>query len=182
LESDSSPSFIVETPLHTFEIQADSIERLTRAICAGLGLPDYEVSWGFIDQDEMKALNQQYREKDRSTDVLSFPQEQWEEPLHFADPTWPLANARDHEDQPPQILGDVIISPEDALANAQSIGHSLDRETAFLLVHGILHLCGHDHMEEEEEQRMIAEQQAIMAFLERAEQSPLWTGCCEVKG
>ncbi|HET9241491.1 MAG TPA: rRNA maturation RNase YbeY [Oligoflexus sp.] len=182
MESDSGPSFIVETPLHTFQIQAETIERLTRAICAGLGLPDYEVSWDFIDQDEMRSLNQQYRDKDRSTDVLSFPQEEWDEPLHFTAPSWPLPDNADNEDEPPQMLGDVIISPEDALANAESIGHSLDRETAFLLVHGILHLCGHDHMEAEEEQRMIAEQQAIMAFLERAEQSPLWAGCCEVRG
>jgi probable rRNA maturation factor len=182
LESDSRPSFIVETPLHTFEIQAETIERLTRAICTGLGLPDYEVSWDFIDQDEMKALNHQYREKNSSTDVLSFPQEEWDEPLHFTPPQWPLPDTGNSEDEPPQMLGDVIISPEDALANAVSIGHSLDRETAFLLVHGILHLCGHDHMEAQEEQRMIAEQQAIMAFLERAEQSPLWTGCCEVRG
>jgi probable rRNA maturation factor len=182
LESDSRPSLIVETPQHQFEIQAESIDRLSRAICAGLGLPDYEVSWDFIDQDEMKSLNQQYRGKDRSTDVLSFPQEEWEEPLHFQAPQWPLADAAPSEDEPPHMLGDVIISPEDALANANNIGHSLDRETAFLLVHGILHLCGHDHMNFQDEQRMIAEQQAIMAFLERAEQSPLWTGCCEVRG
>lgn len=182
MESDSRPSFIVETPQHQFEIQADIIDRLARVICAGLGLPDYEVSWDFIDPEEMKSLNQQYRDKDRSTDVLSFPQEEWGEPLHFEAPSWPLPDTDHAEDQPPQMLGDVIISPEDALANATGIGHRLDRETAFLLVHGILHLCGHDHMEPAEELRMIAEQQAIMAFLERAEQSPLWTGCCEVRG
>jgi probable rRNA maturation factor len=182
LESDSRPSFIVETPQHQFEIQAPIIDRLAQAICAGLGLPDYEVSWDFIDQEEMQSLNQQYRDKDRSTDVLSFPQEEWAEPLRFTAGAWPLPERELDEDSPPQMLGDVIISPEDALANATSIGHALDRETAFLLVHGILHLCGHDHMEPEEEQRMIAEQQAIMAFLESAEQSPLWAGCCEVRG
>ncbi len=182
MESDSRPSFIVETSQHQFQIQADIIDRLTQIICAGLGLPEYEVSWDFIDQDEMKSLNQEYRDKDRSTDVLSFPQEEWAEPLHFEAPSWPLPEVDRSEDEPPQMLGDVIISPEDALANAQSIGHALDRETAFLLVHGILHLCGHDHIEPQDEQRMIAEQQAIMAFLERAEQSPLWTGCCEVRG
>jgi probable rRNA maturation factor len=182
LESDSRPFFIIETPQHQFHIQADRIERLARTVCTGLGLPDYQVSWDFIAQDEMQALNQQYRGKDRSTDVLSFPQEEWDEPLHFEAPPWPLPDTETDDNEPPQMLGDVIISPEDALANANSIGHSLDRETAFLLVHGILHLCGHDHMQPEEEQRMIAEQQAIMAFLERAEQSPLWTGCCEVRG
>ncbi|WP_141734729.1 rRNA maturation RNase YbeY [Oligoflexus tunisiensis] len=182
MESDSRPFLIIETPQHQFQIQADRIERLARTVCAGLGLPDYEVSWDFIDQDEMQALNQQYRGRDRSTDVLSFPQEEWDEPLHFEAPSWPLPDTDHDAHEPPQMLGDVIISPEDALANANHIGHGLDRETAFLLVHGILHLCGHDHMQPEEEQRMIAEQQAIMAFLERAEQSPLWTGCCEVRG
>lgn len=181
MESDSSPSFIVKTEKHEFSVQTPIVDRLVRAVCTGLGLETYEVSWNFVDPIEMQSLNQQYRQKDRSTDVLSFPQEEWAEPLHFAAPAWPLAAAAADDDQPPEMLGDVIISPEDALTNASEIGHSLDRETAFLLVHGILHLCGHDHMQPEEEQRMIAEQQAIMTFLERAERSPLWTGCCEVK-
>jgi len=181
LEPDSRPSFIVETNNQYFRVRATTIDRLARAICSGLGLPHYEVSWDFIDQEEMLSINKQYRGKATSTDVLSFPQQEWKEPLHFKKPQWPLPSIHVAEDLPPNLLGDVMISPADALLNAKSIGHSLDRETAFLLVHGILHLCGHDHMQANEEQRMIAEQQNIMAFLETVDQSPLWTGCCEVE-
>ncbi len=181
MESDSRPSFIVETKSHQFTVQASTFDRLARAICTGLGLPTYEVSWDFIDQEEMRSLNKQYRDKDSSTDVLSFPQEQWPDPLRFRAPVWPLPEPTIDEELPPKMLGDVIISPVDALQNAKGIGHSLDREAAFLLVHGILHLCGHDHIQANEEQKMVTEQRAIMSFLETIEARPLWTGCCEVE-
>lgn len=170
------------SPTLQFRIQPESIDAITRHICASLGLDDYEVSWDFVDASAMQELNRQFRSKDRSTDVLSFPQEEWESPLLFQKPSLPLTASSDNDDDsPPQILGDVVISPEDAWHNAQNIGHSLDRETCFLLVHGILHLCGHDHEEAEEEALMIAQQKAIMEFLETAAQRPLWEGCVSIE-
>ncbi len=161
-------------------IDPDKIELLTYHICRGLGVSAMELSWNFVDDEEMQTLNRQYREKDRSTDVLSFPQQEWEEPLSFETP----GEDEDYDedlDGPPDMLGDVIISPNVALHNARNIGHDLDREVCFLLVHGILHLCGHDHMNPVEEERMVKEQQTIMKYLETQKEGPLWIGCARVE-
>lgn len=182
MEPDSSKFIELSTPDGHFRINPEQIDTIVRTICSGLGLPTHEVSWDFVDSGEMQTLNQQYRNKDRSTDVLSFPQEEWNEALSFHKPAWPLPEDEWNGDAPPQLLGDVIISPSDALHNAKNIGHGLDRETAFLLVHGILHLCGHDHMESVEEERMTTQQQQIMQFLESIESQPLWADCITVEG
>ncbi len=181
MEPDSRP-FTVSSPSLHFRIQPALIETIARHICAGLSLADYEVSWDFVDASTMQELNRQFRNKDRSTDVLSFPQEEWLTPRIFQKPSLPLPPPSDNDDDtPPHILGDVVISPEDAWHNAQNIGHSLDRETCFLIVHGILHLCGHDHNDPDEERLMIDQQKAIMEFLETAAHRPLWDGCISIE-
>lgn len=170
--------------IRTYQIDPDKIENLIQHICKGLGVDSLELSWNFVDDEEMQELNRQYREKDRSTDVLSFPQQEWPEPLAFENPE-SFADGEAHDDDeefevPPEMLGDVVISPNVALQNARSIGHDLDREVCFLLVHGILHLCGHDHMSPDEEERMTREQQAIMKYLESRPEGPLWINCARV--
>ncbi len=165
-----------------FCIHSESIDTIAKIVCTGLGLAEYEVSWDFVDTQSMRELNRKFRQKDRSTDVLSFPQEDWLTPRLFHKPEWPLADESVlDEDNPPQILGDVVISPEDAKRNAADIGHSLDRETCFLLVHGILHLCGHDHEQADDEKLMIEQQKAIMEFLESAAVRPLWEACISIE-
>ncbi len=143
----------------------------------GLGLDDYELSWDFVDAEAMRELNRNFRQKDSSTDVLSFPQLELGEPLLFEKPHWPLSERQFPDDEPPQMIGDIVISPEDALRNATNIGHSLERETCFLIVHGFLHLCGHDHLETDEERLMLEQQKLIMDYLEHVTDQPLWTGC-----
>ena len=169
----------LSTANHIFRIDPDKIESLTRIICQGLSVESFELSWDFIDDDAMQTLNRDYREQDRSTDVLSFPQQEWAAPLTFTAPAWPLDTVEDElsNQRPPELLGDVVISPSVAMQNALSIGHELDREICFLLVHGILHLCGHDHLVPEEEERMTHEQQTIMKYLEHVAATPLWTQC-----
>jgi probable rRNA maturation factor len=182
LEPDSIPYITVASATQRFRIRPESIDLIARTVCAGLGLDDYEVSWDFVDTAAMRELNNQFRSKDRSTDVLSFPQEEWLTPRLFQRPQWPLPPLPSEDDDlPPQVLGDVVISPADALQNAENIGHNLDRETCFLLVHGILHLCGHDHMEPEEERLMIEQQKLIMEFLETVADRPLWADCISLE-
>ncbi|MCX6130677.1 MAG: rRNA maturation RNase YbeY [Proteobacteria bacterium] len=181
MESDSTSQLIITANDRKFLIRANLIDDLTQAICAGLGLEDFEVSWSFVEAETMQELNKQYRDKDSTTDVLSFPQEEWAAPRTFSPPSWPLKKNSKSTKKPPKMLGDVIISPSDALANAEDIGQSLDREIGFLLVHGILHLSGHDHIVQDEERLMIAQQQAIMNFLEKIDDKPLWSHCCEVE-
>ena len=181
MEPDSCPQLIIMALGHKFSIKPEIIDCLSAAICASLDLAHYEVSWNFVEPTEIQALNREYRQQDKTTDVLSFPQEEWEQAKLFLQPTWPLQIAINHADKPTLTLGDVVISPANALQNAETIGNTLDREVAFLLVHGILHLCGHDHIEADEEKLMLTQQKSIMNFLEHTQKQPLWTGCCEVE-
>ena len=97
-------------------------------------------------EQEIRRLNREYRNIDRVTDVLSFPA--WEGEQIAAPPDG--------------YLGDIAICMARAAEQAQTYGHSLERETAFLAVHGTLHLLGFDHMNESEERIMRGQQKEIM--------------------
>ena len=111
-----------------------------------------EVSVTLTNDEHIHSLNREYRGLDRPTDVLSFAFVDSEEP--------------EIEDGPEtEVLGDIIISLERAWVQAQEYGHSMERELSFLTVHGMLHLLGYDHMEEEERMEMEEEQRYIMGKL-----------------
>ncbi|MBT9153908.1 MAG: Endoribonuclease YbeY [Firmicutes bacterium] len=92
---------------------------------------DTELSIAFVDDEEMQRLNLAFRGQDYPTDVLSFA-DMCEEELIIPEGA-------------PKLLGDIVISLERAQAQAEDYGHSLEREVAFLMVHGLLHLVGFDH-------------------------------------
>lgn len=101
-----------------------------------------EVSVTFVDDDEIKELNSQFRNIDRSTDVLSFP----------------LSDNGVYDVNPENnhlLLGDVVLSLEHALLQANEYGHTFERETAYLTVHSMLHLLGYDHVNSEEEKNIM---------------------------
>ena len=107
-----------------------------------------ELSVALVDDDEMRRLNRDYRGKDRTTDVLAFA----------------LREGEGTTVQEPGLLGDVVISVPAAARQAEDRGHSLERELAELLVHGILHLLGHDHERSPAEaRRMFREQRRVLA-------------------
>ena len=114
-----------------------------------------EVSVTFTDNEGIHALNRQYRGVDRPTDVLSFP----------------LFDYEGTSEEPPVdewigILGDIVLSLEQAEKQAEEFGHSFEREVAFLCVHSMLHLLGYDHETgEEDEREMRAKQTKIMSTL-----------------
>ena len=91
-----------------------------------------EISVTIVDNDEIHKLNLKHRNIDRPTDVLSFPL--------GVDGVYDINN-----DTGAQMLGDIVISIEKAMEQAELYGHSLDREIAFLTVHSMLHLLGYDH-------------------------------------
>ncbi len=99
------------------------------------------------DDETIHCCNRDYRGVDRPTDVLSFP----------ADEGDPL------EAPPDGFLGDIMISVPRAAQQGSELGHSTERELAFLTVHGMLHLLGYDHMKPEDEELMLARQRAVMA-------------------
>lgn len=103
------------------------------------------------DDSYLQELNREYRGIDGPTDVLSFA-------LRETEPGEPA-----HDECGPELLGDVIISMERAMAQAEEYCHSLRRELAYLAVHGLLHLLGHDHGQAEEARRMRTAEEAILA-------------------
>lgn len=111
-----------------------------------------EVSLVFCDDAYIQDLNKKYRGKDQSTDVLSFALNEGEEP--------------EIVDGPSQVLlGDIIISLETAARQAEEYNHSLEREVAYLTVHGMLHLLGYDHMTEEDKAEMRIEEEHVLSLL-----------------
>ena len=133
---------------------------IRRAITATLkyeGFPyEAELSVTLTDNDEIRALNREYRNIDRATDVLSFPL--------YENGEIDGADALSGE---PIGLGDIVISLERAKAQAEEYGHSFEREVAFLTVHSMLHLLGYDHeLGEQEDADMRARQRDIMQAME----------------
>ena len=115
---------------------------------------DCEVSITLTDDEHIHDLNRKYRGIDRPTDVLSFAFNESDEPEIIYDD-------EDHVD----ALGDIIVSLDRARAQSIEYGHSFKREVIFLIVHGMLHLLGYDHMEESDRLEMEAEQKFIMSEL-----------------
>ncbi|MBQ9899161.1 MAG: rRNA maturation RNase YbeY [Ruminococcus sp.] len=108
---------------------------------------DAEVSVSFVSNNEIKNLNKIYRNKDSVTDVLSFP-------LTDSDGTYEI-----NQETGAVLLGDVVISLETAVKQAQNYGHSLEREIGFLTVHSMLHLLGYDHETSPIDQRIMREKE-----------------------
>ena len=112
---------------------------------------DCEVSVTFTDNEGIRALNREYRNIDRATDVLSFPQINYDlgEELEGGD-----------------MLGDIVLSLERAREQAEEFGHSFERECAFLCAHSTLHLLGYDHeLSDEDDADMRRRQSEIMKKL-----------------
>lgn len=130
----------------------ENVRRAIEKVGELYGVEDSEVSVTLTNNAYIHTLNKEYRNLDRPTDVLSFALNESEEPEIEGSP---VANA----------LGDIIISVERAEEQAAEYGHSLRREVAFLTVHGMLHLLGYDHMEEEEREEMEKEQCFVMEHL-----------------
>ncbi len=109
---------------------------------------EYSASVIFVDPEEIHEINKTYRGIDRPTDVISFALMDSEDDYEMMED--------DNE------LGDIFINVEAIRNQAKEYGHSLRREVCFLFTHGLLHLLGYDHMEEDEEKEMFALQDVIL--------------------
>jgi probable rRNA maturation factor len=123
------------------------IRRACIAVLAEEGfLEPAEVDVSFVDDEQIRELNREFRNIDKSTDVLSFP----------------LGEDGVFDENPAtgaKLLGDVIISVEHAVHQAEEYGHTLQREMAFLTVHSMLHLLGYDHVESEKDSEIMREKE-----------------------
>lgn len=107
---------------------------------------DCEVNVTFVSDNKIKEINKSFRNINASTDVLSFP----------------LGENGEYDINPENgcvMLGDVIISIDHAIAQAELFGHTLDREIAYLTVHSLFHLLGYDHVDEAEEKRIMRQKE-----------------------
>ncbi|MCI9592899.1 MAG: rRNA maturation RNase YbeY [Lachnospiraceae bacterium] len=120
-----------------------------------------EVSVVLTDNREIQALNREYRGIDAPTDVLSFPMLEFDTPSDFSQVEAHVEDCFNPETGE-LILGDIILSVDKIREQAESYGHSQERELAFLIAHSMLHLCGYDHMEDEERKEMEAKQEKIL--------------------
>lgn len=108
-----------------------------------------EVNVIFVDDDEIKMLNTQFRNIEKSTDVLSFPL--GENGVYDTNP-----------ENGAKMLGDIVISIDHAVKQAEAYGHTLQREMAFLTVHSMLHLLGYDHVNGGLEQMKMREKEELV--------------------
>ncbi len=107
---------------------------------------NYEVSISFVENDEIKALNREYRVVDKETDVLSFPMD---DEFQISTP----------------LLGDIIISMEKANEQATIYGHTIEREIGYLIAHSMFHLMGYDHLIDAEKKIMREKEKQVMKNL-----------------
>ena len=129
----------------------DAVRRAVETVGRLYGAEEAEVSVTLTDDAHIHVLNREYRGVDRPTDVLSFALMESEEPEIIGGAS--------------EVLGDLVISLERVQVQAEEYGHSALRELSFLTVHGMLHLLGYDHMEEDERLEMETEQRHVMEEL-----------------
>lgn len=125
-----------------------------------------EVNVLLVDNEAIRAINQETRAIDSETDVLSFPMIEYEEGKTYKDLYLKHKFGPQYYDGEDLVLGDVVISMEKALEQSIDFGHSLKREVCYLTVHSILHLLGYDHMDEEDKSKMRAAEEEILGTLE----------------
>ncbi|HHX73457.1 MAG TPA: rRNA maturation RNase YbeY [Firmicutes bacterium] len=124
-----------------------AMEKIAATALSEHGLqPEAEISLTVCDNAAIREINKTWRQVDEPTDVLSFP-------LWGEEETVPRGRVP---------LGDIVISLEKALAQAEEYGHSPEREILYLFTHGVLHLLGYDHMEEADRQKMRAAEEKLL--------------------
>lgn len=130
-------------------IEEETYEKIEKSIESALIYEKYfkkcQVSVSIVDNEEIKDLNNQFRNIDKVTDVLSFPMDD-----------------EDYGDDEAIILGDIVLCLNQAVLQAKEYEHSVTREICYLSVHSTLHLLGFDHIDEEDKKEMREEEKQIM--------------------
>lgn len=134
----------------TVSVDEREFVELARYVLAAMHVsPATELSIVLVDEAAMTQLHIQWMDEDGPTDVLSFPMDE-------------LRPGTSEEDAPEGVLGDIVLCPTVAAAQAASAGHSAVEEMLLLTTHGILHLLGYDHAEDEEREVMFALQRTLL--------------------
>lgn len=135
-------------------VELGDLRSLAELVLAEEGFPeDAEVTLLLIDETEMASYNQRFLERDGSTDVLAFPVED----------LLPGVVPDKDPQGPPLMLGDVVIAPSYVRRQAADFGVTFDDEMALMVTHGILHLVGYDHIDDDEAERMEERERQLLA-------------------
>jgi probable rRNA maturation factor len=155
----SAPVYEIEVqvaPEYVALVSGEHLAEYARQALAQEGQPaETGVTLVLTTDEEIRALNRDYRATDSVTDVLSFALDEEAD----QGPAFVLPEGL------PRYLGDIIVSYPTALAQAAEQGHSVEQELALLIVHGCLHLLGYDHAEEEQQAQMWQRQESILRGL-----------------
>jgi probable rRNA maturation factor len=141
----------IATPQETVAVDRRRMREAARAVLEGEGIADYEISLAFVDNPTIHRLNQRYLQHDEPTDVLSFP---------LSEP-----GAR-------RLVGELVLGVEVARAEAEAQRHDVQAELALYVIHGLLHLCGHDDHDEEDARAMRARERHYLGVLGLPDISP----------
>ena len=148
------------------------IKSVVETACDYVKCPyEAEVSVTLTDNESIRQINNEYRQIDNPTDVLSFPLLNYDYPADFSflesdDEDDEIVSEYFNPDSGELMLGDIIISVDKVKEQSLKYGHTDRRELAFLVAHSMMHLFGYDHMEEEERQVMEQKQREIMERLD----------------
>ena len=123
---------------------------------------DLSVNITIVSNEEIRILNRENRDVDKETDVLSFPMLEFQSPEVLM---YELSDADYDPDSNTVFLGDIILSKEKIESQAEEYGHSLLRESVYLTLHGVLHLMGYDHLEDNDKKVMRDKEKEILKYL-----------------
>ena len=126
----------------------------------------FEISLLFVDNDEIREINNETRNIDKETEVLSFPMLEYPKDKVFKDVYKNYEFDETYMDGEELVLGDIVLSLEKALEQSKEYNHSYKREASYLVVHSVLHLLGYDHMEEDEKKVMRKREEEILGQLD----------------
>lgn len=148
---------------YEFEFDWEAIyEQVATAVLDAEKCPyETQVSLVLTDNAGIQEINKETRNIDSPTDVLSFPNAEYDVPGNF-DYIEECGFDCFDPDSGELILGDIIINVDRVTSQAIEFCHSLKREFAFLIAHSMFHLCGYDHMNDEDEKIMISKQEAVL--------------------
>ena len=136
--------YIFNTTEH--EVDTKELDQIIQFACKHLNIENPLLNIVIVDNKKIQEINRDYRNKDAVTDVISFAFEEYQ----------------DVEYEDIRFLGEIYISYERCVSQAEDYGHSIKREFCYLAVHGLLHLLGYDHMEKDMEEIMFGLQREIL--------------------
>ncbi len=153
----------IENLQDKIKVEEELEKLLERTVKESIKLSDLdagcEVSITLVDDSKIKEINLEFRNIDSATDVLSFPI------LEMDEGTVLSTEGDVDRDENLLLLGDIVISLERAEKQAEEYGHTFYREVAFLTTHGVFHLLGYDHMNDEQESKMLGKQEEVLKVL-----------------